>query len=150
MQVSRQPAVRRRGVFSKRFGACDGTRQGSIYHYNRRFRSEPVSRDDRTRGEGAPAAEAADAEAKAAQAAAQANAEAAQAPTRSTQFPPLQPPPVADTTAFQRLLPGGARIIEAVDLTAIAGKARVMMLWMLSPNSWCASWPWADVLIDLR
>ena len=98
------------------------------------------------------AAEAADAEAKAAQAAAQANAEAAQAPTRSTQFPPLQPPPVADTTAFQRLLPGGARIIEAVDLTAIAGKARVMMLWMLSPKQLvrqlavggCVDWIYGD------
>jgi hypothetical protein len=43
-------------------------------------------------------------------------------------------PMVSDTAQVQRLLPPDARIIEAIDLTAIAGKSRSIVLWMLSPK----------------
>ncbi len=47
----------------------------------------------------------------------------------------LQPgaaqPPLA---SVQAVLPNGAEIIETADLTAVAGKPRMIVLWMLSPQ----------------
>ena len=66
--------------------------------------------------------------------------------------PPNQSAPSTSPDAdFERLLPKGARIIEAMDLTAIH-KSRVMMLWMLSPkqkrhgavSDGCSGWVYGE------
>ncbi len=52
----------------------------------------------------------------------------------------------------QKLLPAGAKIIETADITALAGKPRLLVLWMLRPtrqvipkeSEYCGSWVHGD------